>query len=85
MDFNGPMYEVFTERDKDVILDWIESLRPSTNTCVDPLPDVPTPIDLPGQVAKLIADNPIEQPLDADKLVLAFKRWDQQVGTQVAK
>jgi putative spermidine/putrescine transport system substrate-binding protein len=38
-----------------------------------------------AEYAKLISDNPIEQPLDADKLVLAFKRWDQQVGTQVAR
>jgi putative spermidine/putrescine transport system substrate-binding protein len=37
------------------------------------------------EYAKLIADNPIELPLDADKLVLAFKRWDQQVGSKVAK
>ena len=57
MEFNGPMYEVFTERDKDVILDWVESLRPSNQTCIDPLPDTPSPIDLPGQVAQLIADK----------------------------
>ncbi len=54
MEFNGPMYEVFTERDKDVVLDWIESLRPSTQTCIDPIPDNPVPVDLPGQVAQII-------------------------------
>jgi putative spermidine/putrescine transport system substrate-binding protein len=35
--------------------------------------------------AALIADTPMELPLDADKLVYAFKRWDQQVGNKVAK
>lgn len=34
---------------------------------------------------KLIADVPIELPLDADKLVYAFRRWDEQVGTKTAK
>jgi putative spermidine/putrescine transport system substrate-binding protein len=34
---------------------------------------------------KLIADVPSETPLDADKLVYAFQRWDQQVGAKVGK
>ena len=38
-----------------------------------------------AEYASLIADNPIELPLDADKLVFAFKRWDQQVGSKVGK
>jgi putative spermidine/putrescine transport system substrate-binding protein len=29
---------------------------------------------------KLIADNPIEVPLDVDKIVVAFRRWDEEVG-----
>jgi putative spermidine/putrescine transport system substrate-binding protein len=33
---------------------------------------------------KLIADTPIEVPLDAHKMVYAFQRWDQQVGSKVA-
>jgi putative spermidine/putrescine transport system substrate-binding protein len=33
---------------------------------------------------KLIADTPIEVPLDARKMVYAFQRWDQQVGSKVA-
>ncbi len=37
------------------------------------------------EYAKLIADTPMELPLDADKLVYAFKRWDQQVGSKVGK
>jgi putative spermidine/putrescine transport system substrate-binding protein len=34
---------------------------------------------------KLIADVPSETPLDADKLVYAFQRWDQQVGAKAGK
>ena len=34
---------------------------------------------------KLIKDVPAETPLDADKLVYAFQRWDQQVGARVGK
>jgi putative spermidine/putrescine transport system substrate-binding protein len=37
------------------------------------------------EYAALIADNPMELPLDADKMVYAFKRWDQQVGNKVAQ
>lgn len=33
----------------------------------------------------LIPDTPMELPLDADKLVYAFRRWDEQVGSKVAK
>jgi putative spermidine/putrescine transport system substrate-binding protein len=29
---------------------------------------------------KLIAENPIETPLDPDQMVLAFRRWDEEVG-----
>jgi putative spermidine/putrescine transport system substrate-binding protein len=35
--------------------------------------------------ASLIADVPMELPLDADRMVLAFKRWDQTVGNKVAQ
>jgi putative spermidine/putrescine transport system substrate-binding protein len=38
-----------------------------------------------AKYAGLIAEAPMELPLDADKLVLAFRRWDQQVGNKVAK
>ncbi|CAN1546603.1 Iron-containing redox enzyme [Rhabdaerophilaceae bacterium] len=60
MDFNGPMYKVFTEHDKTIILDWIESLRPTSQACIDPLPDVPVPTDLPEQVAKMIDDRSVD-------------------------
>ena len=29
---------------------------------------------------RLIADNPVEVPLDPDKVVIAFRRWDEQIG-----
>jgi len=35
--------------------------------------------------AKLIAENPIELSLTPDKLVLAFRRWDEEVGSKKAK
>jgi putative spermidine/putrescine transport system substrate-binding protein len=34
---------------------------------------------------KLIAEAPAETPLSADKLVYAFQRWDQQVGSRPGK
>jgi putative spermidine/putrescine transport system substrate-binding protein len=34
---------------------------------------------------KLIAEVPSEVPLSADKLVYAFQRWDQQVGSRPGK
>jgi putative spermidine/putrescine transport system substrate-binding protein len=33
----------------------------------------------------LIADNPIELPLKPDKLVLAFRRWDETIGAKVKR
>jgi putative spermidine/putrescine transport system substrate-binding protein len=37
------------------------------------------------EYADLIANNPIELPLSPDKLVVAFRIWDEQVGTQKIK
>ncbi len=34
---------------------------------------------------RLIADVPKEMPLDADKMVLAFRRWDEQIGAKKTK
>jgi len=34
---------------------------------------------------KLIASTPIELPLPADKLVAAFRRWDEQIGSRKGK
>ena len=34
------------------------------------------------EYAALIADNPIELPLKPDRLVTAFRKWDQLVGTK---
>jgi putative spermidine/putrescine transport system substrate-binding protein len=34
---------------------------------------------------KLIADNPVELPLDPDKMVLAFRLWDEQIGAKKTK
>jgi putative spermidine/putrescine transport system substrate-binding protein len=37
------------------------------------------------EYAELIANNPIEQPLDAGPMVAAFQKWDQLVGANVGK
>jgi putative spermidine/putrescine transport system substrate-binding protein len=37
------------------------------------------------EYAKLIAENPIELSLTPDKLVLAFRRWDEEVGSNETK
>ena len=37
------------------------------------------------EYASLIADNPIELPLKPDKLVVAFRRWDELVGSKVKR
>ena len=37
------------------------------------------------EYAKLIADTPKVLPLDADKLVYAFRRWDEQVGARAGR
>lgn len=33
-----------------------------------------------GEYERLIADNPLETPLDAKALVAAFDRWDREIG-----
>jgi putative spermidine/putrescine transport system substrate-binding protein len=37
------------------------------------------------EYAKLIADNPTELSLTPDKLVLAFRRWDEEIGSKKGK
>jgi putative spermidine/putrescine transport system substrate-binding protein len=37
------------------------------------------------EYADLIANNPVEVPLTPDKMVLAFRRWDEEVGTKRTK
>ena len=34
---------------------------------------------------QLIADHPKELPLDADKMVMAFRRWDEEIGGKKTK
>ena len=71
MSFSGPMYEVFTEDEKDVVLDWVESLRPASSRCVDPLPRRPVPGDPPARVASLIRDKAAQAATVHDGIVLA--------------
>lgn len=37
------------------------------------------------EYASLIADNPIELPLKPDRMVVAFRRWDELVGSKVKR
>ena len=37
------------------------------------------------EYADLIANNPIEVPLTPDKMVLAFRRWDEEIGAKRTK
>lgn len=58
LEFDSPMYKVFTSEDIGTILDWIESLRESPLNCVNPLPDKPTdPQDWSVQMRDLLASN----------------------------
>jgi putative spermidine/putrescine transport system substrate-binding protein len=34
---------------------------------------------------KLIADTKIELPLPAEKLVAAFRKWDEEIGSRKGK
>ena len=54
MEFEGPMYKVFSEDEKTVILDWLESLSDGDGGCIDPLPDAPLPEPLPERMTALI-------------------------------
>jgi hypothetical protein len=54
MDFSGPMYKVFTDQDKTIVLDWIESIRMEDRPCIDSLPVDAAPASLPDQMAALI-------------------------------
>ena len=33
------------------------------------------------EYAELIANNPVETPLDPEQVVIAFRRWDEQIGS----
>jgi hypothetical protein len=58
LEFDGPMYKVFTSEDIDIIRDWIESLRESFSKCVNPLPAQSTdPQDWNVRMRDLLASN----------------------------
>ncbi len=93
MGFSGPMYEVFTADEQDVVLDWIESLRPSTTRCVDPSPPPSASQDLPGRVESLIRDRAALAARFHDGIALAdetgkavaLKTWfDRPAGLMAA-
>jgi len=56
LSFSGPMYKIFTEEEVDVILDWIESLRPDLPPAPVPTPG-PTPAQWAERMLGFITDN----------------------------
>lgn len=70
MSFDGPMYRVFSEEEKNVILDWLESLSAKPQPCIEPLPDNPTGQPWPEAMAQLIANYARVAKRAHDKLTL---------------
>jgi len=68
--FEGPMYRVFTEEEKDIILDWLESLSEKRETCIDPIEDSPGGPPWPEKMADLIANYARVARRAHDKLTL---------------
>ncbi len=56
MQFEGPMYRVFSEDEQSVIMDWIESLGCNSYECADPLPDEPGD-DPAAKMAEMIVNR----------------------------
>lgn len=54
--YEGPMYRVFTDEEKEVVLDWIESISAKQEPCIDPLPDTPSERPWPEKMAELIVN-----------------------------
>ncbi len=53
LEFSGPMYKIFTEAEKDTILDWVESLREQASS---PPPVQGTPAEWAVKVEQIIKD-----------------------------
>ncbi len=70
MSFEGPMYQVFTEEETNIILDWLESLSAKSQPCIEPLPDNPPGQPWPEKMAQLIANYARIAKRAHDNLVL---------------
>jgi hypothetical protein len=54
LSFEGPMYKVFTDEDKNIILDWLESLAFNKQPCIDPInEDLPVPNNVISIIERL--------------------------------
>lgn len=51
LSFEGPMYKVFTEEDKNIILDWLESLSIKQQPCINPIDET---LPVPSNVITII-------------------------------
>jgi Iron-containing redox enzyme len=56
MQFEGPMYRVFSEEEQSMIMDWIESLKGHAYECLEPLPETPGD-DPAAKMAELIVNH----------------------------
>jgi Iron-containing redox enzyme len=72
LEFGGPMYKVFTEREKDIVLDWIESMQSSNYECVEPVSGGGSAGDLPAQIANLFASKAPTAQTFHDGIVLTL-------------
>jgi len=64
------MYRVFTEEEKDIILDWLESLSAKPEPCIEPIPDNPAGQPWPEKMTQLIANFARVARRAHDKLTL---------------
>ncbi|WP_240348061.1 iron-containing redox enzyme family protein [Methylomonas sp. EFPC1] len=70
MSFEGPMHRVFTDEEKNIILDWLESLSAKPQQCLEPIPENPVDQPWPEKMAQLIANYARVAKRAHDKLIL---------------
>lgn len=70
LEFDGPMYKVFTSDDVDTVLDWLESVSISQEGCIEPLPQTSPSDDAVLAVIGLINDVASRAKRSHDELIL---------------
>lgn len=82
MQFEGPMYRVFTEREQAVVLDWIESVHGDAYECIEPLPDTPGD-DPAAAMMQLIARYAGQAKMAHDGIVLSTEAGERKPLAQM--
>jgi hypothetical protein len=77
MQFEGPMYRVFSEDEQSVVLDWIESLGGNAYECIDPLPDEPGD-DPAAKMADIISTHASEAKAAHAGIMLMTKNGEHK-------